>query len=63
MPGREFLLYVAGDLRLWSRCLGSDNIMTEGTGVTTLRQEGHRRTHAKTQIVGHIEWYGSLFPD
>lgn len=37
---RQF--YVVGDPRLWSRCLGSDNIMTESTGVT--RQEGHTRT-------------------
>lgn len=37
---RQF--YVVGDPRLWSRCLGSDNIMTESTGVT--RQEGHART-------------------
>lgn len=55
VPGETVLLYVAGDLRPWSRCLGSDKITAEGTGVTTFRQEGHRHTHAKTQIVCHIE--------
>jgi len=53
---RQF--YVVGDLRWWSRCLGSDNIMTMSTGVTTYRQEGH--TQAETQIVHRIRWQNWL---
>lgn len=41
---RQF--YVVADPGLWSRCLGSDNIMTESTGVT--RRDGHTRTQIDT---------------
>ena len=40
--------YVVGDLRLWSRCLGSDNIMTESTGVTATGTE-HTRAQTDTR--------------
>lgn len=50
---------VVGGLRLWSRCLGSDNIVTETIGVTTFRQEGHTQTH----IVYLIGWHSSFFTD
>ena len=60
---RQF--YVVGDLRLWSRCLGSDNIMTESTGVTaTGREHTHTQTDTRADtysIACHIGWRGSLF--
>lgn len=58
---RQF--YVVGDLRLWSRCLGSDNIMTESTGVTTYRQEGHTHTQidARTDTYCVSYWMARLF--
>lgn len=58
---RQF--YVVGDLRWWSRCLGSDNIMTESTGVTTYRQEGHTRTQidARTDTYCVSYWMARLF--
>lgn len=53
-PRRQF--YVVADPGLWSRCLGSDNIMTESAGVT--RRHGRTNRHMQRYIlyVGAAGW-------
>lgn len=53
-PRRQF--YVVADPGLWSRCLGSDNIMTESAGVT--RRHGRTNRHMQRHIlyVGAAGW-------
>lgn len=46
-PRRQF--YVVADPGLWSRCLGSDNIMTESAGVT--RRHGRTNRHMERHIL------------
>lgn len=46
-PRRQF--YVVADPGLWSRCLGSDNIMTESAGVT--RRHGRTNRHMQRHIL------------